>query len=106
MVEFSKWGELMDELRKTEITLYTILVTAKGYEKGDMFYLYSPNTAIGDFITKNSYSKTIKLALYNITGKKYRLSVSKPENVEAAPKTDPLDDLIMRAQTKVDIDVK
>lgn len=105
-VEFSKWGEFMDEIRKTEITLYSILVGSKGYVSGDRFYIVSPNSTIGEFIRKNNYSKIIKLALYNITGEKFRLNVSKPSENEAAPKRDPLDDLIMRAQTKIDIDVK
>lgn len=105
-VEFSRWGELMDELRKNEITLYSILVGSRGFVKGDMFLIDSPNASIGEFIKKNNYAKTIKLALYNITGEKYRLGVSKPENSDAPPARDPLDDLIMKAQTKVDVDLK
>ena len=96
----------MDELRKNEITLYSILFGSRGFVKGDMFLIDSPNASIGEFIKKNNYAKTIKLALYNITGEKYRLGVSKPENSDAPPTRDPLDDLIMKAQTKVDVDLK
>lgn len=106
ITEFTGWGELMDELRKNEITLYSIIAGSKGYVRGDMFLIDSPNTTIGEFIKKNNYSKTIKLALYNITGKQYKLGLFKHRSEDSVPRRDPLDDLIMKAQSKIDVDLK
>ncbi len=106
VVEFGAWGELMDMLRKNEITLYSILVGSRGLIRGDMFLIDSPNPTIADFIKKNNYARTIKTALFDITGKKLRLGLYKRESGEAPQKRDPLDDLILRAQTKIDVDLK
>ena len=105
-VEFSQWGEFMDEIRKSEITLYSIFVGAKGYTRGDIFLIDSPNSSIGDFIKKNNYSKNIKIALYNITGKKYKIGIYKREQSSDNEKRDALDDLILRAQRKTNVEIK
>ena len=105
-VEFPQWGEFMDEIRKSEITLYSIFVGAKGYTRGDIFLIDSPNSSIGDFIKKNNYSKNIKIALYNITGKKYKIGIYKREQGSDNEKRDALDDLILRAQRKTNVEIK
>ena len=105
-VEFPQWGEFMDEIRKSEITLYSIFVGAKGYTRGDIFLIDSPNSSIGDFIKKNNYSKNIKIALYNITGKKYKIGIYKREQSSDNEKRDALDDLILRAQRKTNVEIK
>ena len=105
-VEFPQWGEFMDEIRKSEITLYSIFVGAKGYTRGNIFLIDSPNSSIGDFIKKNNYSKNIKIALYNITGKKYKIGIYKREQSSDNEKRDALDDLILRAQRKTNVEIK
>ena len=104
-VEFTQWGEFIDELKKLDITLFGILMGAKGYVRGDVFLIDSPNPTIRDFIQKNNSSKTIKLALYNVTGKKYKLGLKKVNN-DSKPKRDPLEDLIAQAQGLINVDLK
>ena len=104
-VEFTQWGEFIDELKKLDITLFGILIDAKGYIRDDVFLIDSPNPTIKDFIQKNNCSKTIKQALYNITGNKYKLGLFKHSGVER-PKRDPLENLISQVQGRMDVDVK
>lgn len=91
--EFAQWGEFVDELKKLDITLFGILIDARGYIRGDVFLIDSPNPTIKDFIQKNNCARTIKQALYNITGEKYKVGLCKRKAPEQ-PKRDPLDDLI------------
>ena len=104
-VEFTQWGEFIDELKKQDITLFGILMGAKGYIMDDMFLIDSPNPTIRDFIQKNNSARTIRLALYNVTGQKYRLGIKNRPAAETKKK-DPLDDLINKASTKINIDFK
>ena len=104
-VEFAQWGEFIDELKKLDITLFGILIDAKGYIRDDVFLIDSPNPTIKDFIQKNNCSKTIKQALYNITGNKYKLGLFKRKGAPL-PKRDPLENLISQVQGRMDVDVK
>ncbi len=98
-VEFAQWGEFIDELRKLDITLFGILNDAKGYIRDDVFLIDSPNPTIKDFIQKNNSARTIRQALYNITGNKYKLGLFRRKQ-EASVKKDPLENLIAQAQSK------
>ena len=102
---FESWGEFIDELRKLDITLFGILNDAKGFVRDDVFLIDSPNPTIKDFIQKNNSARTIKQALYNVTGNKYKLGLFK-RRVEPEFKRDPLEDLISHAQSKMDITIK
>ena len=104
-IEFKHWGEFIDELRKLDITLFGILSGSRGFIRDDVFLIDSPNPTIRDFIKKNNSARTIKTALYNVTGMKYKLGVMKHNNGEQT-KRDPLEDLIAQAQGKINIDVK
>ncbi|MCR5207195.1 MAG: hypothetical protein K6C14_01805, partial [Eubacterium sp.] len=105
LVEFTQWGEFMEEIRNKEITLYSILVNSTAYLRNGFFLISSPNPTIGEFLNKNNYAKTIKAALYNVTGERYRVGIyNKP--VAKKQNSDPLDDFIRSAQSKTDLDVK
>ncbi len=104
-VEFTQWGEFIDELKKLDITLFGILNDASGYIKGDAFYIDSPNSTIKDFIDKNNCKLTIRQALYNVTGNKYRLGIATHNNTSSIPR-DPLEDFIARAKKYTDVEIK
>lgn len=103
--EFMQWGDFMDVLHKTDIALFGVLSGARGYTRGEFFLIDSPNQAVNEFIKVSIHSKAIKKALYDVTGKQYRLGLFKQKNGEA-PKRDPLEDLINQAQGSINIDLK
>lgn len=102
---FRQWGEFIDEIKRNDISLFSVLNGARAYVEGDRFFVDSSNKSLGDFIKMDNRSRTIKQALLAVTGKPYRLFIWKRENNEQ-PKRDPLEDLIRNAGNKMDIDVK
>ena len=104
-VPFTQWGEFIDEIKKSDISLFSVLNGAGAFLQGDRFMIDSPNPTIRDFIKMDNRSRKIKQALYNVTGKKYRLFIMKQDQSER-PKRDPLEDLISQAQGKINIDLK
>lgn len=102
---FRQWGEFIDEIKRSDISLFSVLNGAKAYVEGDRFFVDSPNKSLGDFIKMENRAKTIKQALLAVTGAPYRLFIMKHESSEK-PQRDPLEDLIRNAGNKMDIDVK
>lgn len=103
--EFLQWGDFMDVIHKEDIGLFGVLNNSRGFTRGDMFLIDSPNATIGEFIKTSTHSKAIKKALYDVTGIKYRLGVIKHKGPETE-KRDPLEDLINQAQNSINIDLK
>lgn len=103
--EFMQWGEFMDVLHKTDIALFGVLSGAMGYTRGDFFLIDSPNQAVSEFIKVKIHSQAIRKALFDVTGKKYRLGLFKKKG-NAPAKRDPLEDLINQAQGSINIDLK
>lgn len=103
--EFTSWADFMEEIYKNDIALYGVLNGAAGYIRGEYFLIDSENLALRDFIKIPTHSKAIKQALYDITGVHYKLGIFKRKTQEVK-KRDPLEDLILKAQGSVDIDIK
>ena len=103
--EFTRWADFMEEIYKNDIALYGVLNGAAGYIRGEYFLIDSENRALRDFIKIPTHSKAIKQALYDITGVHYKLGIFKRKTQEVK-KRDPLEDLILKAQGSVDIDIK
>jgi len=102
-----QWGEFIDEIKKLDISLFSVLNGARAFVEGDKFLVDSPNRSLSDFIRIENRSRKIKQALFNVTGKQYRLYIVKHESGDK-PKRDPLEDLIQNAQGKLGgkIDIK
>lgn len=105
-VEFTQWGDFMDVLHRTNIPLFGVLSGSKGYVRGEFFLLDSPNPAVRDFIKLPIHSKSIKAALLEVTGVHFKLGLFKRPAEQSAPKRDPLEDLINKAQGSVNIEFK
>lgn len=105
-MEFTQWGDFMDVLHRTNIPLFGVLSGSKGYVRGEFFLLDSPNPAVRDFIKLPIHSKSIKAALLEVTGVHYKLGLFKRQTEQAAPKRDPLEDLINQAQNSINIEFK
>lgn len=102
--EFSQWPDFMEAVYKKDIALYGILNGSKGYIRGDFFLIDSKNPVVRDFIKIPTHAKAIKQALYDVTGTIFKLGLFK-QAPKAEKSTDPLEDLISKAQGNVKIDV-
>ena len=102
--EFSQWPDFMEAVYKKDIALYGILNGSKGYVRGDFFLIDSINPVVRDFIKIPTHAKAIKQALYDVTGTIFKLGLFK-QAPKAEKSTDPLEDLISKAQGNVKIDV-
>lgn len=102
--EFSQWPDFMEAVYKKDIALYGILNGSKGYVRGDFFLIDSKNPVVRDFIKIPTHAKAIKQALYDVTGTSFKLGLFK-QAPKAEKSTDPLEDLISKAQGNVKIDV-
>lgn len=102
---FAQWPDFMDLIYKADIALYGILNGAKGYTRGEFFLLESNNPTIREFIKIPTHSKAIRQALFELTGTKFKLGLFKQKD-DSAPKRDPLEDLIAKAQGNINMDIK
>lgn len=102
--EFAQWADFMEEIYKKDIALYGVLSGSAGYTRGEYFLIDSKNPALRQFVRNSTYAKTIRQALYDVTGVHYKLGLFKHKTDESK-KRDPLEDLILKAKGSVDIDV-
>lgn len=106
-VEFAEWGEFIDVLHTANPPLFGVLSGSKGYVRGDFFLIDSPNPMLRDFIKASTHSKSIKKALYDVTGRQFKLGLFKRSGDNGAvKKRDPLEDLISQASSSVNIEIK
>lgn len=96
-VPFDRWAEFIDVIHRTDVPLFGVLNSANGYVRGEHFLVDSTNPTVYQFIKIPTHSKAIRAALYEVTGKKYKLGIFKKKK-EIAQKRDLLEDLINQAQ--------
>ena len=102
--EFDQWAEFMEVLHKEDVALFGVLNGSKGYVRGEYFLIDSPNATVRDFIKIPTHAKAVKKALFEVTGKTFRLGLFKRKDTEQV-RRDPLEDLISKAQGNIDLDV-
>ncbi len=103
------WAEVLAEILRTNPALWGILNGSDAYINGDYVLIKSDNPTLGEFIKKDGNSRSVKEAVYRVTGRKYRLGLTKSAapKAAAAPKRDPLEDLISRAGSMgINVDIK
>lgn len=105
-IEFKQWGEFLDVLHTNDIPLFGVLSGSKGYIRNDFFLIDSSNPTVIDFIKNSSSAKSIKKALYQVTGIKYKLGIYKRNTEKQTKKRDPLEDLINQASSSINIEIK
>lgn len=102
--EFTAWADFMEAIYKTDIALYGVLNGSRGFVRGEFFLIDSKNPTVREFIKIPTHSKAIKQALFDVTGVNFKLGLFK-KKAEPEKKTDPLEELISKAQGNVKIDV-
>ncbi len=105
------WAEVLSELTKINMPLWGVMNSSSAVVRQDRVLIISDNPTLGEFIRRPGYSRDVKLAIYNVTGKKYRLGLYSGSgapttpSVTAKPK-DPLQDLMNNARAQgVNVDV-
>ena len=92
---FTGWGEVLEKLNVTDKPLLGILGTSSAYIRGDFLLIKCDNPVFSQFIRQGSHANAIKIAVYEVTGKKFRLGIYKSEESKAI-KNDPLADLVSK----------
>lgn len=106
---FSMWPEVLAELSKTDKPLVGILSGSSAFVRDtNRLLIKSPNPVLSVFLKKDNHVAMINQAVTQVTGKKYRLGVYRAsDSGSAAPKKDPLEDLIKKIdETDVPFSVK
>ncbi len=103
------WAEVLSEILRTNPALWGILNNSEAYINGDYVLIKSDNPTLSEFIKKDGNSRSVKEAVLRVTGKRYRLGLTRSAAPKAAvtPKRDPLEDLISRAGSMgINVDIK
>lgn len=103
--EFAEWAEFMEVIYKSDIAIYGVLNDATGYVRDEYFLINSSNPMLRQFIKMPTHSKAIKQALFDVTGKRYKLGIFKTSE-ENKEKKDPLEDLISKVQGNMNVNIE
>ena len=107
--EVLPWAEVLSEILRTNPPLWGILNNSEAYINGDYVLIKSDNPTLSEFIKKDGNSRSVKEAVLRVTGKRYRLGLTRSAapKAQAAPKRDPLEDLISRAGSMgINVDIR
>lgn len=100
--DFDQWQEFLDIIHKTDIALFGVLSNASAHLQNEHFVIDSPNPTIKEFIKIPTHLKAIKKAVFELTGKAYKIGVCRPKS-QSSQKRDLLEDLINQAQNNIEI---
>ena len=94
---FDGWAQVLSALAQINRPLWGILMQSTAFLRGDFVLIKSENPAFASFIKSGTHARDIKEAVYQVTGKRYRLGIySKPE--AAAPAEEKQDALSQLAE--------
>lgn len=98
---FTRWAEVVQEIKKTNMPLWGVLDNSEAYVHGDFILVDCPYPTFGSLIRQGSNAADVKKAVYAVTGEKKRLGIYKKAEEEKATEkgNDPLDDLISKMRS-------
>lgn len=103
--EFLRWAQALERLAQIDRPLVPHLQNSSAVVRGEYLLLKSENPLLERFLQTGSHANCIVRAVYDVTGKKYKLGILNANQVppdggqtSAKPK-DPLADLLSRAET-------
>jgi DNA polymerase-3 subunit gamma/tau len=103
------WDKVLTQLSAKNKALHATLIGSKAYAGGDLLLVDAgANSMFARMVRGDSYAKdSLRGAVLEVTGKKYRLGPYHPERYEVRQKKDPLADLLVRAsELGVSVEVK
>ena len=92
-VLFTGWGDVLEKLNVTDKPLLGILGISSAYIRGEFLLIKCDNPVFSQFIRQGNHANAIKTAVYEVTGRKYRLGIYKSDDNNARS-NDPLADLV------------
>lgn len=98
---FPKWSEALERLSAIDRPLVPHMRGSSAVQRGDMLLIQSDNPLLEQFLQTGSHANCIMRAVYDVTGKKYKLGIFHARAAATAPtpKKDPLENLLNRAQS-------
>ena len=94
-VLFTQWAEVLSLLDVSDKPLTGILYSSSAYIRGDFILIKCDNPVFSQFIRQSNHSMAIRKAVFDVTGRKYRLGIYKSSDTQSNNK-DPLADLIKK----------
>ena len=95
---FERWPEVLDILRDKNAALYGTLVKSSAYTGGELLLVDSGNAVFATMVRQDSYAKeSLRDAVIQVTGKKYRLGPYNPERHEVKKAGPDLDNILEKA---------
>ena len=95
-VAFDRWPEVLDKLYENDKSLIVMLSGSSAFVHQDKYLLIKGSPVLEMYLKTGEYSKIIKQAVFDVTGKNYTLAVYNNKQ-EEAPKN-PLSDLVSKAK--------
>ena len=95
-VAFDRWPEVLDKLYENDKSLIVMLSGSSAFVHQDKYLLIKGSPVLEMYLKTGEYSKIIKQAVLDVTGKNYTLAVYNNKQ-EGAPKN-PLSDLVSKAK--------
>lgn len=95
-VAFDRWPEVLDKLYENDKSLIVMLSGSSAFVHQDKYLLIKGSPVLEMYLKTGEYSKIIKQAVLDVTGKNYTLAVYNNKQ-EEAPKN-PLSDLVSKAK--------
>lgn len=89
---FSQWGDVINEVKKTDVPLTGILSGSSAFIRGEHILIKCDNPTFPQFIKAPLHLNALKDAVIKVTGKKFRLGIYRKKDNNAS-KQDPLKDL-------------
>lgn len=92
---FEKWNEVLKRLETIDMPLCAVLngSTATVARNGSFIVINTPNTALSEFITKDSHGKDLMRVIKEISGRPMKLGVKEGVKAQNSVKRDPLEEL-------------
>lgn len=97
-VLLKEWPEILEELKKIDISVLSILADSQAYQRGNFILIDSPNHLFSEFIKRKGYAASIRKAVFQVTGTEFKLGIYKRPDSQAGAKVDPLQMLEQRAR--------
>ncbi|MBR5245921.1 MAG: DNA polymerase III subunit gamma/tau [Clostridia bacterium] len=96
-VPFGSWPEVLEKLYAQDKSLIAMLTGSSAFIHQDKYLLIKGSPVLELYLKTGDYSKTIKAAVAEITGRTYTLAVY--NNKQEQPQNNPLSDLVSKAKS-------
>ncbi|MFI3141914.1 MAG: DNA polymerase III subunit gamma/tau [Clostridia bacterium] len=99
LVQKLDWSLVLNELMAINMPIWGVLIGSSAYISNDFVLVQSVNPTFASFIRTGTNARDVKEAIFRVTGKKYRLGVSKNEAPsKKEPQKDALDGFLETAK--------